>query len=204
MDKTVNSRHRLLAAILSIEGQLHTAAAYTDLLPTVLPDTPPFLLHRAGTLQAWDSLSLCSYYADLLKSKKRNCNIIYERYLYIQSHLYPERQPPPALYLRQRAAEKQSLIHYILREELRWEAQLYRQYPRLRKKGAPLYQIHTPRPDISFELSIQGELYTYSRLTLQTLLAYITQLRTRQRNFNKMVWQNICRISGYAYLQEEA
>ena len=96
------------------------------------------------------------------------------------------------------------LIHYILREELRWEAQLYRQYPRLRKKGAPLYQIHTPRPDISFELSIQGELYTYSRLTLQTLLAYITQLRTRQRNFNKMVWQNICRISGYAYLQEEA
>lgn len=52
MDTTVNSRHRLLAAILSIEGQLHTAAAYTDLLPTVLPDTLPFLLHRAGTLQA--------------------------------------------------------------------------------------------------------------------------------------------------------
>lgn len=70
MNKTVNSRHRLLAAILSIEGQLHTAAAYTDLLPTVLPNTLPFLLHRAGTLQAWDSLSLCSYYADLLKSKK--------------------------------------------------------------------------------------------------------------------------------------
>ena len=164
---------------------------------------PTFNIMRSSQFLAWDPGTLELYLQDLNQARDAGRNLITEKYAYMMESTDPEYyrvklQPhlPPV------EQSKILLIRQILEILILWDQEVYREFPKLSRRGRPLEADADKSGITSVETYMGGELKTYSEETLQSLRNHLTGEKTRGGNVVRRILEFTTEQYGFASLED--
>jgi hypothetical protein len=163
---------------------------------------PLFKGMRTAQFQAWPEEALISYLDDLHTAYDSGRNLLKEKYLFMMMDSDPAFLARYADILPQPDEETQALASSIMETLLDQTAALHSTYPSVSDAGRPLYSAEDYAGFTSVETYQRGELLTYSKRTLKTLLAHIEALTSKGESYARDVLSNTVRFYGFATLEE--
>ena len=179
VDHIVNMEWRMFQRVHNIGGR----ASCQD-------DFSTFYMMRSSQFLAWDERSIDAYLDDLRHAETAGRNLLTEKYAYMGGQL------------RIKDQEKSRLVEKILAIMIPDTLRLRDRYPNIFRHGRPITTAEDLPQTVSVESYLRGEMQTYSRHTLECLLAYISVLMEEGDSLTEKIERNTVRQAGYESLEE--
>lgn len=162
-------------------------------------DWETFVIMRLSQFDSWDDNVLVSYLKDLEDAKECGRNLVMEKYAYMME------ETDPVYFARIKDLLPPvddvcvMLADVITDRYIKWEEEVEKKYPNVRRKGRPAEETSTDGT-VSIRNYLRSELKTYSKKTLSFLLASIDSKPEYNRYLESM--KKIAQAYGYATLDE--
>lgn len=145
-----------------------------------------FKFHRRLQFSVWSQDTLNRYREDLIRARQKGENLMTLKYARMQGLLTCRNTNP--------------LIDQIVRQKMRWQAEMIRRYPAIMGGARPI-GVGDDETMTSFETYARGELETYSDTTLSSLYADICAMLERGINTSEKIYQLQALRSGFDSLE---
>jgi hypothetical protein len=147
-----------------------------------------FLLNRRVQFLSWPAEALESYRGDLEAAAAEGRNLMTYKYARMDNLLPSENNDP--------------LVDAIARQQVQWQEELFRDYPRFMRGARPLGQSQdTPRAT-SFETYLRAELESFSPSTLALLHQEIQRKKAAGINMSEEIYGYLLKARGLPPLAE--
>ena len=182
----------LISDIMEIELEMFLSVPAAS--PTSCQENPDgFRTFRSVQFQAWSIDTLNNYQNDLNKAKSENKNLMTLKYARMDNLI-------PRLHVNPHAYE---IIEEITLLSIEWQKEMFSKYPAFMSQGRPLEDDNGSESCFtSFKRYLEGELETYSILTLTSLYRDMMDRKIKGRNMTEEIYTNLVTRFGYASLAD--
>ncbi|MCK9276055.1 MAG: DUF4125 family protein [Syntrophales bacterium] len=202
----MNDRETLIDRIIESEQKMFQAVPNMGGRAACQDDVETFRIMRSSQMASWPEAMLESYRNDLKNAEIAERNMFTEKYARMMrstspleysriEHLLPHIEPGAV-----------ELIDRIIESILIWEQELRKIYPRLMRRGRPLYSTEDAAEITSQETYLKGELATYSLKTLKLYMKHIQKQISEHINGSEITLLHMMKHYGVTSLEaaEEA
>ncbi len=196
-------RNLIIERILRVEWSMLQKVGGINGKAGCQEDWDTFHIMRYAYYNAWPNNLILSYIRDLDEAALSEKNLVMEKYAYMMEYTDPDYYATKlAPYLPQIDQETRALIEEISAYIVQCDKEFAAAYPRISMKGRPIEKNQDSTGFTSAESYAKGELRTYSKYTLRTLLDYVRSLKAEGKNLSYIVKQNMVQMYGYASLED--
>lgn len=165
-------------------------------------DFRTFQIMRSSQFEAWDQEVLHSYACDLEQAEARGQNPVEWKYAYMMKDTAPEYfEQKLAPFLPEIEEEKKKVAEQILEREMTCYYKLRKKYPNFTGLGRQ-EQDSEGNQMTSISVYLRGELYTYSRETLNRYLEMVKRKEKEGINLIREIYENTAKWYGYQDLED--
>lgn len=198
----VSEREQLIFDVAQMEWELFQQVYNTGGRASCQDDPDTFFKMRMSQWMVYSDDVLKSYRKDCEEAVKEGRNPIFEKYGFMMESTYPEEYEEIKSHLPD-VSEKKEIVEQIVQIHLKWDAEMAKEYPNLRKRG----RVATTAEDgvmagSSMESYLRGELYTYSIRTLEMVLKETREAEEKGESLVKQTIANETAFYGYGSLEE--
>lgn len=198
----VSEREQLIFDVAQMEWELFQQVYNTGGRASCQDDPDTFFKMRMSQWMVYSDDVLKSYRKDCEEAVKEGRNPIFEKYGFMMESTYPEEYEEIKSHLPD-VSEKKEIVEQIVQIHLKWDAEMAKEYPNLRKRG----RVATTAEDgvmagSSMESYLRGELYTYSMRTLEMVLRETREAEEKGESLVKQTIANETAFYGYGSLEE--
>lgn len=198
----ISEREQLIFDVAQMEWELFQQVYNTGGRASCQDDPDTFFKMRMSQWMVYSDDVLKSYQKDCREAVKEGRNPIFEKYGFMMESTYPEEYEEIKSHLPD-VSEKKGIVEQIVKIHLKWDAEMAREYPNLRKRG----RVATTAEDgvmagSSMESYLRGELYTYSMRTLEMVLKETRDAEEKGESLVKQTIANETAFYGYSSLEE--
>lgn len=198
----VSEREQLIFDVAQMEWELFQQVYNTGGRASCQDDPDTFFKMRMSQWMVYSDDVLKSYRKDCEEAVKEGRNPIFEKYGFMMESTYPEEYEEIKSHLPD-VSEKKEIVEQIVQIHLKWDAEMAKEYPNLRKRG----RVATTAEDgvmagSSMESYLRGELYTYSMRTLEMVLKETREAEEKGESLVKQTIANETAFYGYGSLEE--
>lgn len=198
----VSEREQLIFDVAQMEWELFQQVYNTGGRASCQDDPDTFFKMRMSQWMVYSDDVLKSYRKDCEEAVKEGRNPIFEKYGFMMESTYPEEYEEIKSHLPD-VSEKKEIVEQIVQIYLKWDAEMAKEYPNLRKRG----RVATTAEDgvmagSSMESYLRGELYTYSMRTLEMVLKETREAEEKGESLVKQTIANETAFYGYGSLEE--
>ena len=198
----VSEREQLIFDVAQMEWELFQQVYNTGGRASCQDDPDTFFKMRMSQWMVYSDDVLKSYRKDCEEAVKEGRNPIFEKYGFMMESTYPEEYEEIKSHLPD-VSEKKEIVEQIVQIHLKWDAEMAKEYPNLRKRG----RVATTAEDgvmagSSMESYLPGELYTYSMRTLEMVLKETREAEEKGESLVKQTIANETAFYGYGSLEE--
>lgn len=198
----VSEREQLIFDVAQMEWELFQQVYNTGGRASCQDDPDTFFKMRMSQWMVYSDDVLKSYRKDCEEAVKEGRNPIFEKYGFMMESTYPEEYEEIKSHLSD-VSEKKEIVEQIVQIHLKWDAEMAKEYPNLRKRG----RVATTAEDgvmagSSMESYLRGELYTYSMRTLEMVLKETREAEEKGESLVKQTIANETAFYGYGSLEE--
>lgn len=198
----ISEREQLIFDVAQMEWELFQRVYNTGGRASCQDDPDTFFKMRMSQWMVYSDDVLKSYRKDCEEAVKEGRNPIFEKYGFMMESTYPEEYEEIKSHLPD-ISEKKEIVEQIVQIHLKWDAEMAKEYPNLRKRG----RVATTAEDgvmagSSMESYLRGELYTYSVRTLEMVLKETREAEEKGESLVKQTIANETAFYGYRSLEE--
>lgn len=193
---------KLIAEIVAAEWNMFQNVRNEGGRASCQDDYPTFDIMRTSQFRAWDEDTLLSYMADLKQAAAVGRNLLAEKYAHMMASTAPGHYARLAPELHMPTDEEKALARDICGILVAQTEQYARKYPLLSEHGRPLRSNGDTEYDTSIETYQLGELYTYSRGTLERLYSHIKRVQAAGQNFAEQILEFTVERYGFRSIGE--
>lgn len=198
----ISEREQLIFDVAQMEWELFQRVYNTGGRASCQDDPDTFFKMRMSQWMVYSDDVLKSYRKDCEEAVKEGRNPIFEKYGFMMESTYPEEYEEIKSHLPDISGKKE-IVEQIVQIHLKWDAEMAREYPNLRKRG----RVATTAEDgvmagSSMESYLRGELYTYSMRTLEMVLKETREAEEKGESLVKQTIANETAFYGYGSLEE--
>ncbi|MDR2196351.1 MAG: DUF4125 family protein [Coriobacteriales bacterium] len=202
-DVQIRAREATLDELVEREWQMfETVNEKSGIRASCQEDKASFAGMRRSQFAAWSEEAAVAYLADLKEADEAERNLLAEKYLYmmlvdtpILDEEYLRAVPMPS-------ENTYTLCEMILDIVLRQTEELRLRYPRLGRRGRPLFARDATPGVTSIQTYQLGELLTYSETTLFALLRHLQDVEEKGGSTAEEILANEMRFYGYDSLEQ--
>ncbi len=194
----------VISNIVEKEWQMFQAVNQGKIRASCQEDPETFVRMRAAQFLAWNEETCRSYEKDLDEAEREGRNLLEEKYIHMMAHCTPEGYAALKKHLPQLTPEHEALAQTVNNHLIAETKALRSQYPFLNRVGRPLETSEDTVDDTSLETYQLGELLTYSRQTLNSLLRYIEDLEAQGESLAMRIQLLSLQAVGFCSFEDAA
>lgn len=202
MENVMIQTEQVLTELLDMEWEMFTGVNNTSGRAACQDDKKTFIIMRTSQFLAWDEPTLMSYYDDVKRAAAAGRNLMTEKYARMMERTWPKEFGQLAGRLEPILEEKKQMVREILNRQMDLLKKLDAKYPKVVRRGRPLYSSEDTGQDTSTETYLYGELQTYSVATLQSYLRHIDDLQKEGRSLNEEILAITAGFYGFSSLEQ--
>lgn len=192
----------LISEIVETEWKLFQAVPNIGGQAACQQDYQTFEINRRSQAASWSAETLASYLSDLRQAERDGRNLVTEKYARMMKSTSPEEYEGIEHLLPPLEPEVPALIDRITEIVMAWEEELSTNYPRILRRGRPLYSWQDSPFVTSLETYLRGELATYSPRTLELHLENLLKQKSGNVNGSEISLYHVVQRYGFHSLQE--
>ena len=150
------------------------------------PET--FKIFRGSQFITWSKETLESYMQDLKSAKKKNINLMTQKYARMDNLIDKIKENP--------------VMDKIVEIEIEWQKEMFEKFPCLMGAARSLRSSEDTPSATSFETYLRGELETYSDITLTFLLKDVKNYFEQNKNMMMEIHLHMVKQLGYDSLDD--
>ena len=151
-------------------------------------DPEMFKVFRGSQFITWSRETLESYMQDLKSAKKKNVNLMTQKYARMENLIDKIKENP--------------VINKIVDIEIEWQKEMFEKFPCLMGVARTLRSSEDTPSATSFETYLRGELETYSNTTLTLLLKDVKKYFEQNENMMMKIHLHMVKQLGYDSLDD--
>ena len=198
----METRDELIKKIITFEWDMFQAVNEGGPRASCQNDPATFEGMRRGQFEAWSDGTLASYADDLANAVLDERNLVMEKYIHMMKHSEPLQYEKLISLVTLPNPVVKALAQEISDKLLEQTVRLHQDYPYVSGSGRPLRSSSDLSGVTSIETYQLGELYTYSKKTLESLKAHLLSLETAGQSLAKNILENSVRHYGYQTLED--
>lgn len=197
----MNRKEDLITDIVEQEWKMFQAVPNIGGRAACQEDLKTFRIMRTSQAMSWSEAVLDSYLDDLKQAESSGRNLLTEKYARMMQSTSPAEYAHIAHILPPVDPEAVSLIESIAAVVLEWERALLGKYPRILRRGRPVFSKDDTLFVTSLETYLKGELATYSLKTLRLYLENVLQQKSENINGSEITLAHTMKQYGFTSLE---
>lgn len=198
----ISAREQLIFDIAQTEWELFQNVRNTGGRASCQDDPDTYFKMRMSQWMVYSDEVLHSYYEDCRNAIAEGRNPVFEKYAWMMESTFPEEFEEIKDHLPD-VSDKTDIVEKIVSINLKWDADMMRDYPNLRSRGRVLTTADDSVDEgSSMESYLRGELLTCSLHTLQLIYRETAEAYEQDENLLKQTIANETLFYGYASLEE--
>ena len=196
------NKRELVDSIVRLEWEMFQDVQGSEGRAVCQEDPETFRIMRASQAMSWTERTLVSYLEDLREAKRKQRNLIFEKYARMMESTNPKGFREIEEELPDLETGLSELLEQIMEIVLAWEEELTDLYPHVLAKGRPLYSDQDTPWNTSVETYLRGEFSTYSKRTLKHYYADALHKRNNGENGSKTTLLHMVKHYGFSSCEE--
>ena len=197
----MSEREEIISRIIEMEWKMFQDVQNVGGRASCQEDFGTFRINRISQAEGWSELALKSYLNDLEIAEKECRNLLSEKYARMMESTSPSEYERIAHHLPPLDDEIINLADRIVQIVIEWEQELADKYPHIVKRGRPLRSSHDTVFITSVETYLRGELFTYSKTTLEQIYDDYQEKRIQNINGSEIILEHMVKEYGYTSLE---
>ncbi len=198
----METKNELIKKIILFEWDMFQAVNEGGPRASCQNDSDTFEGMRRGQFEAWSEQALASYFDDLAGAVLDGRNLVTEKYIHMMKHSEPVQYEKLLASIQAPTEDVKKLAQDISDRLLEQTVELFEEYPYVSGSGRPLHSESDLSGVTSIETYQLGELYTYSKKTLEALKEHLSALDADGQSLAKNILRNSVSHYGYKSLDE--
>ncbi len=199
----ITRREQCIFDIAKLEWEMFQKVYNTGGRASCQDDPDTFFKMRMSQWMVYSDELLHAYKEDCLNAIQTGNNLIFEKYTRMMETSYPSECESLKQYLPKLTEEQKSCIEGIVQIHLKWDQEMYDQYPKVREKGrVSTTKEDSPENGSSMESYLRAELLTFSINTLELFEKETNDAILRGDNLLMETIKNETAFYGYSSLEE--
>ena len=197
----MNRKNYLKTRIVHIEWEMFQKVTNIGGRASCQEDYTTFRINRHSQAESLSEAALESYLEDLEKAKGQGRNLLSEKYARMMASTSPSEYERLKHLLPPLEKDILSLVDQIACIVIEWQQEMAKKYARIMKRGRPIFSSQDTLNVTSFETYLQGELFTYSKKTLEHVYNDYLKLKSENINGFEIILDYMTKQYGYASLE---